>query len=187
LHFLRKGKIRSGQRVLVYGASGAVGTYAVQLARYFGASVIAVCGTAHVDLVRSLGADAVVDYTTTDVTASGQTYDLILDAVGKTTFARCEHLLTREGVYVETVMIAAGLRGRWYALTTGKQVVGGLASQGISPAAQREALRFLGELVAAGRITPVIDRRYPLAQMVAAHRYVEKGHKTGNVVIDVSQ
>jgi len=185
LHFLRKGNIQSGQKVLIYGASGAVGTYAVQLAKYFGAEVTGVCGTTNLDMVKSLGADKVIDYTKEDFTKSGNTYDIILDAVGKTTFSRCKSSLKEKGSYLHTVMVSSELKGLWYSMTTGKKVVGGTASKGIPLPKQTEALIFLKELVEAGKIKPVIDRRYPLEQIVEAHRYVEKGHKKGNVVITV--
>ena len=185
LLFLRKGNTQSGKKVLIYGASGAVGTYAVQLARYFGAEVTGVCGTTNLDMVKSLGANKVVDYTKEDFTKNGQTYDIILDAVGKTTFSRCKNSLKEEGFYLHTVMMLEDLKRLWYSMTTGKKVIGGLASKSIPLPKQTEALIFLKELIEAGRIEPVIDRRYPLEQIVEAHRYVDKGHKKGNVVITV--
>ncbi len=185
LRFLRKGNIQSGKKVLIYGASGAVGTYAVQLAKYFGAEVTGVCSTTNLDMVKSLGADKVVDYTKEDFTKSGETYDIIFDTVGKTTFSRCKNSLKEKGYYLQTVMMLSDLKGLWYSMTTGKKVVGGIASKGIPLPKQPEDLIFLKELIEAGKIKPVIDRRYPLEQIPEAHRYVDKGHKKGNVVITV--
>jgi NADPH:quinone reductase-like Zn-dependent oxidoreductase len=180
LNFLRAGKIQSGQKVLINGASGAVGTYAVQLARYFGADVTGVCSTTNLALVKSPGADRVIDYTKEDFTRNGQTYDIIFDAVGKTTFSQCKSSLKQNGVYLHAVMVLSELKGLWYSMTTGKKVIGG------TPAGQPDALGFLKELIEAGKIKPVIDRRYPLEQIVEAHRHVDKGHKKGNVVITVA-
>ena len=185
LRFLRKGNIQSRQKVLIYGASGAVGTYAVQLAKCFGAEVIGVCGTTNLDMVKSLGADKVVDYTKEDFTKSGETYDIIFDTVGKTTFSRCKNSLKEKGFYLQTVMMLSDLKGLWYSMTTGKKVVGGLASKGIPLPKQPEDLVILKELIEAEKVKPVIDRRYPLEQIPEAHRYVDKGHKKGNVVITV--
>jgi len=185
LRFLRKGNIQSGQKVLIYGASGAVGTYAVQLAKCFGAEVTGVCGTTNLDMVKSLGADKVVDYTKEDFTKSGETYDIIFDTVGKTTFSRCKNSLQEKGFYLQTVMMLSDLKGLWYSMTTGKKVVGGIASKGIPLPKQPEDLVILKELIEAEKVKPVIDRRYPLEQIPEAHRYVDKGHKKGNVVITV--
>ena len=179
LFFLRKGNIQSGQKILIYGASGSLGTYAVQLAKHFGAEVTGVCSTANLEMVRSLGADKVIDYTQEDFTKSGQTYDIVFDTVGKTSFSRCKSSLKKGGFYLESVMVLAPVRGLWHSMTTGKKVIGGEASE------KTEDLVFLKELIEAGKIKPVIDRSYPLEQIVEAHRYVDKGHKKGNVVITV--
>ena len=179
LFFLREGNIQSGQKVLIYGASGSLGTYAVQLAKHFGAEVTGVCSTANLELVKSLGADKVIDYTQEDFTKSGQTYDIVFDTVGKTSFSRCKSSLKKGGFYLESVMVLAPVRGLWHSMTTGKKVIGGEASE------KTEDLVFLKELIEAGKIKSVIDRRYPLEQIVEAHRYVDKGHKKGNIVITV--
>jgi NADPH:quinone reductase-like Zn-dependent oxidoreductase len=180
LFFLKKGNIQAGQKVLINGASGSVGSFAVQLARYFGAEVTGVCSTRNVALVKSLGADQVIDYTQEDFTKNGETYDIIFDAAGKTTFSQCKGSLKNKGHYLHTVTVLPEIKGLWYSTTTGKTIVGGTAVP------DKEALVFLKELMEARNLTPVIDRCYPLEQLAEAHRYVEKGHKQGNVVIAVS-
>ena len=179
LHFLQKGNIKPGQRVLVYGASGSVGTAAVQLAKHFEAVVTGVCSTANLELVRSLGADRVVDYTREDFSQGKETYDVIFDTVGKSPFSDSVKALSREGYYLRTVHMSPGpiLRGLWVNLTTRKKVVGGVAQENM------EGLLFLKELAERGRFRPVVDRVYPLEEIVEAHRYVETGHKKGNVVL----
>ena len=180
LHFLRKGNIRSEQHVLIYGASGSVGTFAVQLAKHFGAEVTGLCSTTNLEMVKSLGADKVIDYTKEDFTKSGETYDVIFDVVGKSSFSGCMRSLKKEGIYLQAVATPAlSVRMRWASITSSKKIIGGTATPKI------ENLIFLKELVEAGKIRPVIDRRYPLEQIVEAHRYVELGHKKGNVVITV--
>jgi len=180
LYFLRDmAKIQRGQKILINGASGGVGTYAVQLARYYGAEVTGVCSTTNLELVKSLGADKVIDYTKEDFTKSGETYDIILDTVvGKTSFSRCKHSLKQKGLYLA---VAGGLQEMvqmlWTSMIGGKKVLFG------SPSECKEYLIFLKELIEAGKIKVVIDRRYPLEQTAEAHRYVDKGHKKGNVVI----
>ena len=184
LYFLKdKGNIQSGQRVLVNGASGSVGTAAVQLAKHFGTEVTGVCSTTNLELVKSLGADRVIDYTQEDFTESGETYDVIFDTVlGKTSFSCCQNSLKQKGLYLA---IAGGMREMmqmlWTSLIGRKKVIfgGGMACE------RKENLLFIKELIEAGKIKSVIDRRYPLEQIVEAHRYVDKGHKKGNVVMIV--
>jgi NADPH:quinone reductase-like Zn-dependent oxidoreductase len=176
LVLLRKGEIQSGQRVLVLGASGSVGSFALQLAKYFGAEVTGVCSTANMEIVKSLGADHVIDYTKEDFTKSGQTYDVIFDAVMKTSFSRCKGSLTPKGVFI-TVDYPL-LTAFWTSMMSRKKVVFGIANR-------IEDLTFLRELIEAEKLRTVVDRTYPLEQIVEAHRYVEKGHKKGNVVITV--
>jgi NADPH:quinone reductase-like Zn-dependent oxidoreductase len=176
LVLLRKGKIKSGQKVLIVGASGSVGTFAVQLANYFGAEVTGVCSTTNIELVKSLGADTVIDYTTEDFAKNGQTYDIIFDAVMKTSFSGCKCSLTPRGVFI-TVDYPL-LTALWSSIVGSRKVVFGIANK-------IEALVFLRELIEAGKLRSVIDRRYPLEQTAEAHRYVDQGHKKGNVVITV--
>lgn len=178
LYFLKKGNIQSGQKVLIYGASGAVGTSAVQLAKYFGAEVTAVCSSTNLDLVKSLGADSVIDYTKEDFTKSGVTYDAIFDTVGKSSFSGSLRSLKKEGVYLHAVATPAlSVRMLWTSIISRKKPIGGTAVP------NTESLVFLKELAEAGKIRPVIDRVYPLEQIAEAHSYVDKGHKKGNVVI----
>ena len=176
LVLLRKGNIQSGQKVLIVGASGSVGTFAVQLARHFGAEVTGVCSTANIDMVKSLGADKVIDYIEEDFSKSGQAYDVIFDAVMKTSFSRCISSLKQSGVYI-TVDYPL-LQAMWTSLVGSRKVVFGIANR-------IEDLTFLRELIDAGKLKSVIDRRYPLEEAVEAHEYVDKGHKRGNVVITV--
>lgn len=177
LFFLKKGNIQSGQKVLINGASGSVGTFAVQLAKCFGAEVTGVCSTTNLELVKSLGADKVIDHTKEDFTKNGEIYDIIFDTVGKTTLSQCNSSLKNKGYYLHTVMLGSEIKGLWYAMTTDKKVIGGTA------VTRTEELVFLKELMETGRLKPVIDRCYPLEQMVEAHRYVDQGRKKGNVVI----
>jgi NADPH:quinone reductase-like Zn-dependent oxidoreductase len=181
LFYLRdKGNITHGHKTLIYGASGAIGTYAVQLAKYYGAEVTGVCSTANIEMVKSLGADKVIDYTQEDYTKSGETYDLILDTVGKTSFSRCKKSLKQKGIFLPVVMgLTALVQILWTSMAGGKKVKGGVAGESV------EDLNFFKELIEAGKLKPVIDRCYPLEQTAEAFRYVEKGHKKGNVVITV--
>ncbi len=184
--FLRdQGKIRSGQKVLINGASGTVGTSAVQVAKFYGAEVTGVCSTTNMELVRSLGADHVIDYTQEDFTQSGQTYDLIFDAVGKSSFSQCKSSLKDGGIYLTTIPTPATMLQRyWTSIVGGKKVA--FAATGLRPASDKaKDLVFVRELVESGKIKAVIDRCYPLEQIVEAHRYVEMGHKKGDVVITI--
>lgn len=178
LDFLRRGRLRSGESVLVNGASGAVGTAAVQLARHFGAIVTGVCSSANVDLVRSLGATHVIDYTQQDFTRNGETYDVIVDTVGTAPFSRSSASLKEKG---RLLVILAGLpemlQALWVSTTSSRQVIAGPATVRV------EDLHFLAGLAESGEFKPVIDRRYPFAQAADAHRYVDTGRKKGNVVI----
>jgi NADPH:quinone reductase-like Zn-dependent oxidoreductase len=162
LRLLRKGNVEKGKDVLVYGASGAVGTYAVQLARYFGANVTAVCSTSNVELVQSIGALKTIDYTQNDFTSCGETYDLVLDGVGLTSSSQCKRLLRKSGKYIN-VHDPAGHSGE-----------------------KKEEYLFIKDLVERGKVKPVIDRIYKLKEIVEAHRYVDKGHKKGNVAVSVN-
>ncbi|MFC2046453.1 NAD(P)-dependent alcohol dehydrogenase [Chloroflexota bacterium] len=181
LFFLRdKGNIQSGQKVLINGASGSVGTFAVQLAKYFGAEVTGVCSTTNLEMVKSLGADKVIDYTKEDFTLSGETYDLIYDTVGKTSFSGCKSSLRQQGTYLAgTGGPSVFLEMLWTSMQGSKRMIAAVPSQ------SKEGLTFLKELMEAGKVRPVIDSRYPLEQIAEAHRYVDKGHKKGNVVITV--
>jgi NADPH:quinone reductase-like Zn-dependent oxidoreductase len=182
LYFLRdRARLQRGQKILVNGASGGVGVYAVQIAKYYGADVTGVCSTTNVELVKSLGADKVIDYTKEDFTKSGETYDIILDTVvGKTSFSRCKSSLKQNGLHLA---VAGGLKEAaqmlWTSITGGKKVIFG------SPVERQKDLNFIKELIEAGTIKPVIDRRYPLEQTAEAHRYVDQGHKKGSVIITV--
>ncbi len=163
LHFLKRGNIKKGKKVLIYGASGAIGTSAVQIAKYFGAEVTGVCGTSNIELVKSIGAGKVIDYTKEDILDSGELYDFIFDAVGKRKISKlksqCKKVLAPEGKY--------------------------LSVDDGTPRPRPEDLNFLKELVEAGKLKPVIDRRYSLEQIVEAHRYVDGGHKKGNVILTI--
>ena len=178
LHFLRKAELRSGERVLVNGASGGVGTAAVQLARHFGADVTGVCSTANVELVRSLGANHVIDYAKEDFTENGVAYDVIVDTAGTAPFSRSIGSLTERGRLLMILgTLPDMLRVPWVSMTSRKRVIAGVAPT------RAEDLRFLAELAEAGEFKPVIDRRYPFAQIAEAHRYVDTGRKRGNVII----
>lgn len=174
----RRGKLQSGESVLVNGASGAVGTAAVQLARHFGAIVTGVCSTANLELVRSLGASHVIDYTQEDFTQNGQTYDVIVDTAGTAPFSRSKASLKEGG---RLLMVLAGLPDMllapWLSMTKSQKVIAGPVSARVGD------LRFLAGLAEAGKFKPVIDRRYPFEQIAEAHRYVDTGRKRGNVAI----
>jgi len=177
LHFLRKADTRSGQKVLIYGASGSVGTYAVQLAKYFGAEVTGVCSSKNFELVKSLGADNLIDYTKEDFTNQDQTYDIIFDTVSKTSFSHCKTSLKNKGIYLTVDWPL--FQTIWTSLTSDKKIIMGMAPDKI------EDLIYLKELVEMKKLKPVIDKSYPLEQAVEAYRYVDEGHKRGNVVITI--
>jgi len=182
LFFLRdKAHIQSGDKVLVIGASGSIGISAVQLAKYFGAEVTGVCSTANLKFVKSLGTDKVIDYTKDDFTKNGETYDIIFDTVGKNSFSCCKSSLKKNGRYLLTIgnMLANYVLMLWTSVIGSKKFIYGMSIE------KTEALIFLKELIEAGKIKPSIDKNYPLEQIAEAHRYVEKGHKKGNVVITV--
>ena len=181
LYFVRDlGNIQAGQKVLINGASGGIGTFAVQLAKHYGAEVTGVCSTTNLEMVRSLGADRVIDYTKEDFTESGDSYDVILDAVGKSTFSRCKNVLEKEGLYLTTLpLLATVLQTVWTSMIGGKKAKFGDALGKV------ENLVLLSELAEQGEIRAVIDRRYPLEQTAEAHRYVETGRKKGNVIMTV--
>ena len=181
LYFIRDlGNIQAGQKVLINGASGGIGTFAVQLAKYYGAEVTGVCSATNVEMVKSLGADKVIDYTKEDFAKSGETYDVIFDVVGKISFSRCKNSLKKKGIYLTTLpTMAIIVQTVWTSMIGGKKVKFGDALGKV------ENLIFLKELTEVGKIKAVIDRRYPLEQTAEAFRYVEKGHKKGNVVITV--
>ncbi|MBT8399723.1 MAG: NAD(P)-dependent alcohol dehydrogenase [Rhodothermia bacterium] len=182
LQFLRRGNVRSQDNVLVNGASGAVGSAAVQLGKHFGAIVTGVCSTANVELVQSVGADQVIDYTRQDVASHGSTYDIIVDTVGTLPFSRSKNLLKQGGrLLVVLGTLSDLLQIPWVSITSNKKVIAGPALANV------EDLQFLARLAEAGHFMPVIDRTYPFEQMVEAHRYVDKGHKRGNVVIIVDE
>lgn len=181
LYFLRDlGKIHAGQELLIIGASGSIGSAGVQLAKHFGAIVTAVCSSANLDMVKSLGADKIVDYTKEDVTKNGETYDVIFDIVGATTFDRCKNSLKPQGVFLQNIMgVTDMFRYLWTSMTAGKKLKGGVAMEDL------KRLNFIVDLAATRKLKPIIDRSYPLEQIAAAFKYVEQGHKKGNVVIKV--
>jgi NADPH:quinone reductase-like Zn-dependent oxidoreductase len=187
LHFLRQAKIQAGQRVLVYGASGSVAIFAVQLAKQFGAHVTGVCSTANLKLVKSLGADEVVDYTREDFSRAGRVYGIVCDTIGKSGFARSLRCLKRGGSYLRIggsggtlSILDAMLRSQWISFTGAAKVIGGVAKLGDGD------LAFLKGLIEAGKLRTVIDRQYSLEEIAEAHRYAEAGHKKGHVVVRVS-
>lgn len=178
LHFIEKAMIQVNQKVLIVGASGAVGSAAVQLAKSYGAIVTGVCSTSNIDLVKSIGADTVIDYTKEDFTQHGQIYDLIFDAVNTISVSRSLKSLAKNGIMI---LSAAGmtemLQGLWISMTSKKKVITGVVSH------QAADIIFLKELIESGKFKPVIDSTYPLEQIAEAHAYVDKGHKRGNIVI----
>jgi NADPH:quinone reductase-like Zn-dependent oxidoreductase len=180
LSLLRKANIQTGQKVLINGASGTIGPYAIQLAKFFGAEVTAVDSTKKLDILHSIGADHTIDFTQTDFTKIGKQYDVIFDVVGKSSYSGCMKSLKENGIYLLTYpKIGRSIRGRWTSMRSTKKVIRGTSTD------NAEELEFLRDLIEAGKIKSVIDRTYPLEQTVEAHRYVEAGEKIGNVVITV--
>ncbi|MCH8003841.1 MAG: NAD(P)-dependent alcohol dehydrogenase [Nanoarchaeota archaeon] len=179
---IRKMKLQKGQKILIYGASGSIGTAGVQIAKYFGAGVTAVCGTKNLDLVKGLGADEVIDYTKEDFTKRGQTYDVVFDAVGKSSFFRTKKLIKKGGLYVSTDL---GFLWQVPILILWTKIFGSKKVMLPIPKQNREDIVFFKKLIEEGKYKAVIDRRYPLEQIVDATKYVEKGQKTGNVVIEI--
>ncbi|MHB8135034.1 MAG: NAD(P)-dependent alcohol dehydrogenase [Anaerolineaceae bacterium] len=186
LPFLRdKGRIQTGQTVLIYGASGSVGAAAVQLAKYYGTEVTGVCSTTNLEWVKSLGADQVIDYTREDFTKNGKTYGIIFDTVGKCSFPHCKDSLTEKGFYLSTVPTPGMMLQTLWPTGIGSKKVKFVAA-GLRPAKEKiKDLVFISELIEKGNFKAVIDRCFSLEQIAEAHRYVEKGHKKGNVVISV--
>jgi NADPH:quinone reductase-like Zn-dependent oxidoreductase len=182
LHFLKKGNIRSGEKILINGAGGSIGTYAIQIAKSLGAEVTAVDSTQKLDMLRTIGADHVIDYTQEDFTQNGETYDVIIDVVGKSSFSRSVSSLRPNGRYIlGNPSLLGMIRGLWTSMTTDKKVIFEFAGYKV------EDVIYLKELIEAGKIRSVIDRCYPLEQIAEAHRYVENGYKAGNVVITVEE
>jgi len=182
LYFIRDlGNVQAGQKVLVNGASGAIGSFAVQLAKYYGAEVTGVCSTSNVEMVNSLGADKVIDYTKEDFTETGQIYDVIFDAVSKSSFSRCKSSLKNNGLYLVTLPTLTILLQ-----IVGTSIMGSKKVKMGDAIANVENIVFLKELMKARKLKSVIDREYPLEQTADAFRYVEKGHKKGNVILTVT-
>jgi len=181
LFFIRDlAKIQAGQKILIHGASGAIGTYAVQLAKYYGAEVTGVCSTANAEMVKSLGADKVIDYTIEDFTKSNEKYDFVFNVVGKTTFSQCKGILKPKGIYLDNMMeVKDFLKVLWTSIVGGKKIKGGVSTE------RAENLKFFIELIESGKLKPVIDRSFPIEKTAEAFHYVEQGHKKGNVVITI--
>ncbi|MGB5370833.1 MAG: NAD(P)-dependent alcohol dehydrogenase, partial [Flavobacteriaceae bacterium] len=181
-HYLKKiGNVKPEQKVLIYGASGSVGTYAIQLAKYFGAEVTGVCSTVNLELVKSLGADKVIDYKKVDFTENFEMYDIIFITVDKCPFTACKKALSKKGIYLNIGRPIPSIQMMWTSLTSSKKIIVGKNSPETA-----EALIILKRIIEKGQLKPVVDRNYTLDQIVEAHRYAEKGHKKGNVVITVN-
>lgn len=177
---IRAAKVKSGQNVMIYGATGAIGSAAVQLVKYFGAKVTAVCNTKNVELIKSLGADVVIDYTKQDFTKTGQRFDFVFDAVGKSSFGKCKPILNEKGIYISTEL-GKSSENIFLAITT--PIFNGKKVSFPIPTISKKDIIFLKELVETNRYKPIIDKRYRLEEIVEAYKYVETGQKTGNVVI----
>ncbi len=182
LHFLRAADIQRGDKVLIYGTSGSIGSFAVQLAKLFGAEVTAVCSSSKKELVQSLGADRVIDYTKEDFTKKGESYDIIFDTIGKSPYSGSVRSLKKKGRYLlANPTVSQMVRGIWTSMRSSKRVMSEFATY------KTEDLLFLKELIEKGKLQTVIDRCYRLEEIVQAHHYVEKGHKKGNVIITVEE
>ena len=181
LFFIRDlAKIQAGQKILIHGASGAIGTYAVQLAKYYGAEVTGVCSTTNAEMVKSLGAEKVIDYTIEDFTKSDEKYDFVFNVVGKTTFSQCKGILKPKGIYLDNMMeVKDFLKVLWTSIVGGRKIKGGVSTE------RAENLKFFIELIESGKLKPVIDRSFPIEKTAEAFHYVEQGHKKGNVIITV--
>jgi NADPH:quinone reductase-like Zn-dependent oxidoreductase len=180
LYFLRESKIQEGQKILINGASGSVGAYAVQLAKFYGAYVTAVCSAGKIEMVKGLGADKVIDYNNNDFTKLGEIYDVVFDVAGKASISDCIKILKKNGTLLHAVASpAVTLKMKWASMTSKRKMVGG------GPDPSTEDLMFLNKLIEQGTINPIIDRSYPMEQIIEAHRYVESGAKKGNVVISI--
>jgi NADPH:quinone reductase-like Zn-dependent oxidoreductase len=181
LFFIRDlAKIQTGQKILIHGASGAIGTYAVQLSRFYGAEVTGVCSATNAEMVRSLGADRVIDYNKEDFSKGDERYDFVFNVVGRTTFSQCKGILKPKGIYLENMLeLKDILKMIWTSIIGGKKIKGGMSTE------RAENLNFFTELIESGKLKPVIDRIYPLEKTSEAFQYVEQGHKKGNVVIRV--
>jgi NADPH:quinone reductase-like Zn-dependent oxidoreductase len=179
LHYLKKANLKAGQKILIYGASGSVGTNAVQLAKYYGAEVTAVCSTANLEMVKKLGADKVVDYTKQDLSTIDEVFDVVYETVNKVEVGKIAKLVKKEGILMlGDALIKEMLQGAWIAKRSNIKLIAGVAE------VTAKDMDFIKELVESGKLKPVIDKTYKLEQMVEAHEYVEKGHKRGNVVVD---
>ncbi len=187
LHFLRnKGNIQPGDKILINGASGSVGTASIQIAKYFGAEVTGVCSTQNIALVKSLGADHVIDYTKKDFTKTGRTYDVIFDTLGKRSFLSCRQALNPNGKFLDSNGLSTVFHMLWTSLFSNKKAI--LATTYTrSKISLKTDLIYLKALVETGKIKPVIDRCYPLIKIIEAHSYVETGHKKGNVILMIKQ
>lgn len=180
LFFLKKANIKKGQKVLIYGASGAVGSAAVQLAKYFGAEVTGICSTSNLEWIKSLGADKVIDYTKENFARNGEMYDVVFETVNKISFSDCIRSLNKQGTLILGASgLSKMLQGAFISMTSKRKVVSGIISQ------KGDDVVFLKELIENGKYKPVIDRSYPLEKIIEAHKYVEQGHKKGNVAITV--
>ena len=182
LHFLKKASIQPGQKVLIYGSSGAIGTFAVQLAKHMGAEVTAVCSSGKIELVKSLGADHIIDYTRQKLSDTHQHFDVVFDTIGKSPYAESLSVLKPGGIYLlANPTLRQQLRSYWTQLTSGKRTTCRLAQN------SAEDLNYLKQLIEQDKLKVVVDRCYPMEKIVEAHRYVEQGHKNGNVVVTIAE